>query len=187
MLDAGADVKTKTELGRTALKWAAGKRHAGTVALMLDHGADVNAKTELGRTALMSASWVGDVETVALLLDRGADVNAKTEDGDTALMEAARGGNVEIVALLLDRGAVVNAKMWWGDTVMTSARENVKPLLLAAEQARSLAATLDSARPPDTVPEPPARARLSNDPMNRPREDLGAPDPMPIKPGRVRL
>jgi len=165
----------------------------------IDAGADVEARDKWGNSPIHLAFTS---ETVALLLDRGANVEARNEWGYTPLLLAALRSaenvaphleecdQIETVALLLDRGADLNARdSSSGRTALEIAGDTeAGNLIRATEQARSLAATLDAARPPETVPEPPSSIRLSNDPMNRaPREDLGAPDPKPDKPRRVRL
>ena len=196
-INAGADVNARgSEGGSTALMYAARDGLTDTVGLLLDRGAEMEARTRDGKTALMYAARDGQTDTVSLLLDRGANVNARTATGEAALMHAAKGGSLETVALLLNAGANVNAIEDIGDGSEWTAQgyaiqgghRKIVDLLRATEQARSLASTLDTAHPAEIVPGPSAHVRLSNDPMNRaPREDLGAPDPKPDKPRRVRL
>lgn len=199
LLDRGADVNAADDEGRTALMLAAvelksvndedravlvsaaGDRHTKTAALLLDRGADVNARDKDGKTALMIAVLREDTETAALLLDRGADVNAVDDEGGTALVLAVMSYcRRETVALLIDRGADVNVKNKYGVTAMSAAAffDDTKTvaLLQAAAEARDLADAL-----------PPAH----DDPMNRPArrlfEDLGKPDPPPVRSNRPRL
>ena len=134
LLDRGADVNAKGELGRTALMEASGREtelmeasesgHLEIVKFLLAKGADVNAQKDLGRwTALMSAAAGGNVEIVQALLDKGADINAKNYQGWTPLMWASEEGHLQAVKLLLDKGADVNAKDEWGNTALTSAAQ----------------------------------------------------------------
>lgn len=148
LLDRGADVGVRSQLGNTALMIAA--RPAGnsrTVKLLLERGADVNATNVFGASALMAAAAAEDLETVRLLVEHGADVQARPAmngdgfimgGGRTPLMWAAFRGNVPLVRLLLERGARVNdftlvggplAQAAWADR-----REAAEVLLRAGAQ-----------------------------------------------------
>ena len=109
-LDAGANVNTKDNDGRTSLILASRHGHTEIVTMLLANGADVNAKNNDGWTALIVASFYGHTEIVTMLLEKGADVNAKNNDGYTALIMASEREHMEIVIDLLANGADVNAK-----------------------------------------------------------------------------
>ena len=94
--------------GKTALHWAARKRHEAMVQLLLEKGADVNAKDRNGGTVLCWEAIKGHEAMVRLLLEKGANVHAKTKSGETALHRAGR--NEATVRLLLEKGADVHAK-----------------------------------------------------------------------------
>lgn len=181
-LDAGADSNAADEdeegFGETPLRLAVDRADHDGAALLLECGADVNAVDDFGETVLMKAAFAGDTEMARLLLDRGADVNAVDDLGETVLMKAAPGGT-DTVRLLLDAGADVNAQDEdgldalahaenWGHT--TPVALEVAALLRAVQEAHDLAATL-----------PPAHA------STRCFEDLGAPDPQPVRSNRPRL
>jgi len=112
LINEGADVHARNDY---ALRWAANKGHADTVAMLLDRGADVHAGNDC---ALRWAAGNGHADTVALLLDRGADIHA---GDDLALCYAAENGHTETVALLLDRGADIHAR---NDQALRWAAEN---------------------------------------------------------------
>ena len=97
----GADVKTRSKVGETALMDAAARGDLAAVRLLLERGADVNAVDHRGYTALIfAAHYDADaVELVRLLLARGADIQAKAE-GETALSLAARRGETEVTKVL---------------------------------------------------------------------------------------
>jgi ankyrin repeat protein/mono/diheme cytochrome c family protein len=109
LLDEGADVNVKNEVGATPLMRAV--YHADTAALLLDRGANVNAKSDDGRTPLLIAAGLPDgVAIVTLLLDHKADPSAAAPGllGPTSpLTEAAYAGNETVFRLLIDRGADV--------------------------------------------------------------------------------
>jgi ankyrin repeat protein len=188
-----------------------GNENAEVLALLLAKGADPNKQDSCGITPLFTAAERGSLKSVALLLDHGADPNARHDyDWSTPLHWAAEGAygigrdcgnnNAEIVALLLDLGADFEAMNKRRETPLDVAVRKKNPetalILRSHIEARSLATTLDTVRPPETLPEPPARPRLfagpNEPPVKResilpPRGELGAPDPQPIKPRRMRL
>jgi ankyrin repeat protein len=109
LVGSGADVKTVSSAGITALHWATGD--VRKVRLLLDRGADVRASSQLGRTPLLvAASSNGTMETVGLLLEKGADINAADAVGVTPLIAAASVDDLAVAKVLLVKGADVNAK-----------------------------------------------------------------------------
>lgn len=159
----------------------------------LDAGGDIEARDEDGFTPLLSAVYAGQTSTTALLLDRGASVSAVDDNfRRTPLHWAAVNGDIETANLLLERGASISVGDASRKTPLQVAvyegHDDMVAMFYTHFSAHDLAITIDTAHPPETLPEPPARVRLSNDPMDRPRrEKLGEPDPQPIKPGRMRL
>jgi ankyrin repeat protein len=110
LIDAGADVGTKSALGGTPLFGAAAlPGNAKLVRLLLDHGANPNV-TVGGATSLTMAAWTGDAEEVAVLLNRGADPKAAGFGGISALHAAVSRGERAMVDLLLRSGANVEAR-----------------------------------------------------------------------------
>jgi hypothetical protein len=91
LVNAGADVKMLSSLGKTALHFASSSGFVEVVKRLLDLGLDVDARDSGKMTPLMGAARNGKVETVKLLLESGADANARdsvysvltyaTEDG----------------------------------------------------------------------------------------------------------
>jgi ankyrin repeat protein len=125
LIEKGAAVNEKDDLGRTPLMHAAGNGNLKAVELLLSKGADVNAisadKAEtvkngpiaLGNlTALMLAVPAGGPEVVKALLDAGANVNAEDVRHMTPLMLAVATDRADprTVRLLLQRGADIGKK-----------------------------------------------------------------------------
>ena len=107
LLDAGADVETRTRLGgHTPLQVASRSAEAAAVRALLAAGADPGAVASTGATALHFAAGSGDPGAIAALLDHGADADAREPVwGQTPLMFAAASARTEAVAVLLARGA----------------------------------------------------------------------------------
>ena len=80
LIQAGADVNAKDELGSTALVWASMSERddAETVGALLDAGAAVDVKTKMGETPLTWARRRGATEIVHLLEQKreGVENNA---------------------------------------------------------------------------------------------------------------
>ena len=136
LLEAKADVNTKTNDGKTALHQAARNGHEAVVKLLLEATADVNAKISYGWTALHLAARNGHEAVVQQLLEAGAGVNARDSNGWTVLPLAAGNGHEALVKLLLKAKADVNARNSNGWTALHLAASNghlaVVKLLLKA-------------------------------------------------------
>jgi ankyrin repeat protein len=81
MIEAGADLHARAELGDTALHGAANGGREDIVRLLLEAGADPNARGATGATPLMRAAGASSAGSVRALLGAGADVDALDDDG----------------------------------------------------------------------------------------------------------
>merc|ERR1740128_853113 len=109
LIDQGADVNVKNDIGVDPLMEAATNGHDTIVTMLLKNGADgVNNGGKYGFTPLMQSAKFP--RTVAALIDAGADVNTQNaqDNGYTALMFAAIQCQPETVSILMDNGADVN-------------------------------------------------------------------------------
>ena len=110
MIENGADVCAKDDVGSSALIGAAVNGHLEVVKVLIDNDADINAKNNYGWTALHGAAANGHLDVVKVLIDNDAEINAKSNHGWTVLHAAARGECSEVVKMLIDNVAETNAK-----------------------------------------------------------------------------
>lgn len=146
LLDQGADVNARNELGDTALMQAAVNANKEMVELLLRRGADVRARGVYDVTALLralhdpnkvqlllhngariddramvlAAMIPGSQKTLELLSRRGGNVNANV-GRYTVLMAAAYSGDLDAATWLVEHGADVNARSEAGCTALNGA------------------------------------------------------------------
>ncbi|MFT7596704.1 MAG: ankyrin repeat protein [Paracoccaceae bacterium] len=125
VIDTGADVNARDDVGRSALHWAAGAAPEVIVSL-LQAGADVHAGDQYQRTPLHFVSATGSGENITLLLQAGADVNARTANDWTPLHGVAKFGAPENVTLLLAAGADGAARTQMGETAFVLGETNAR-------------------------------------------------------------
>jgi ankyrin repeat protein len=158
LLASGADVKTASPAGVTALHWAL--TDIAKTRMLLDSGADVNAVTQLGRTPLIIAAAGHDSrDVVRLLLSKGANVNAADNTGVTPLIAAAIADNLAVATMLLADGADVHARARTGQssTALMGTAVNGNARLATALLARKPDLTVVSADRTATLKHGPVR------------------------------
>ena len=142
----GADPRTPSAAGTTALMVAAGLGYAGNfsqnlpdswlaaVKYCLELGLDINAADNQGYTALHGAAYRGDNELVKFLVDKGARLDARTKRGwsvtDMANAPSLRSSvplaHPDTIALLLKIGAPPLTAIE-GETILGSGRKAAAP------------------------------------------------------------
>jgi len=102
LIQGGADVNAKNELGRTSLMFSANYGFFEIAEMLLENGArtDDVANDETGWTAIIAASFNGHRNLVRLLLEHGADQNIRDTSGKTALMWAEEQGHRRVARTL---------------------------------------------------------------------------------------
>ena len=90
LIDAGADIEIKDDMGVLPLHWSCCSGALAIVKMLVKAGAGVRVTNHDGDTCLTLASYFGRTETVRYLVSLPeVDVNHKDTDGCTALLLAA--------------------------------------------------------------------------------------------------
>jgi ankyrin repeat protein len=108
LLDKGATIDERDNLGRTPLWLASLETRLPVVQLLLERGADPTIAGMGGRTPLAIAALFGRLEVVRFLLSHpsaGAALNHRDRFGGTALWAACERGRGGVVTALLESGA----------------------------------------------------------------------------------
>jgi ankyrin repeat protein len=142
LIDAGAVVDARTNLGCTPLHLAAGFGHKAAAAALLDRGASVTATDNAGWTPLHHAGRGGRTALFGMLLDAGADREARSVGQQTPLHCACMSRSCKAVEELLRLGAEVNGQDSNGHTPLHVSSfigfANIVQLLLDCEAAIDL-------------------------------------------------
>lgn len=139
LLEFGADVRIKDDLGHDALYHTANAKVAGRegdgaalVALLIRHGAAVDGRSGPGgMTALHMAARRGSVAVAEALLASGAPLEARDAKGETPLRRAVNCGQEAVVRLLIAHGADPLSADKRGVTPQDAARTEAMRLALA--------------------------------------------------------
>ena len=121
LIDAGADVNAKTNMGITPLMNAVDNicvnvkggicPNPKTTKILIDAGADVNAQGSLDFTPLtMAIHSSTNIDCVKLLIAAGANVKAHFERRKSLLYRAVEVKNPDLVRLLISSGAYYDEK-----------------------------------------------------------------------------
>ena len=125
LIDAGADIETKDEDGRSPLLVACNSGSLAIVKMLVKAGAGVRITDNEGDTCLTLASYFGRTETVRYLVSLpDVDVSHKDVDGNTALLLATAEKHADVVEVLIDAGADIEA----------TDEDGCSPLLLASKR-----------------------------------------------------
>lgn len=117
LLDKGADVHAKSQLGNTPLHIAVDHHHPEVVHLLLRSGAETDATNRYGRTPLHNAIAENQEECFGLLLEyrtgtdasSGAKINYGKRDIQHALVLAVKRMRSHMIPQILEYGADINA------------------------------------------------------------------------------
>lgn len=101
LLDAGADINTKSSLNLTALHHSAFSSNPRLVQLLVSRGAKLDVRDITKSTPLHYAARQCSVECLKILVEAGAGLNVENEKGATPLYLAATAGSEDGVGILL--------------------------------------------------------------------------------------
>lgn len=104
LLDHGADMNLRDNLGYTALHWAAYYNHGAVAEALVKRGALLDIEDREGSTPLILAAYYGHLGTVRVLVEGGARTDVEDKRGRTALDLARQGGFAEVEAYLVTAG-----------------------------------------------------------------------------------
>jgi ankyrin repeat protein len=90
LLERGADLSARTNIGFTPLHRASSLDHTEVVRELVAHGADINAQADNGRSPLIITSAKGHLAAATVLLNAGAELALLDNAGDSALQWAER-------------------------------------------------------------------------------------------------
>ena len=98
-------VRTRNNIGETALHLRVRENNYSQVVILLEAGADVNVLCRLKKSPLHLAAKAGNIELAKLLLDHGARVNILDTGKRSPLYWAAISGHLNMVKFLVENGA----------------------------------------------------------------------------------
>jgi ankyrin repeat protein len=119
LLQHGANVRSKSTLGFTALHYAAYyKDDEAYLTPLLDFGSPINEKDDYGWTPLAATAEYDHARSATVLLHHGADVEVRDKDGWTALLRAVNSNSHSVLKLLLEHNADHRAKTFRNETIL---------------------------------------------------------------------
>ena len=114
LIDAGADIETKDDMGRSPLHFACRSGALDVVKMLVRKGARVCVADDGGRTCFMFAAYHGHTETVRYLVDAdrtALNLTNYIRDAQwSALFYAIHQNHADVVQVLIDAGADIEVK-----------------------------------------------------------------------------
>lgn len=107
-LDAGAQIETRDDRGRTPLLLAAANDHVDVARLLVGLGADPNAQDERHESAWLATGVTGSVAMLEALLPAGPDMTIRNRFGGISVIPASERGHVDYVRRVVQTDIDVN-------------------------------------------------------------------------------
>jgi len=150
LLERGANIRSKSALGFTALHYAAYYQDdEAYLRPLFDFNAPINEKDCYGWTALSCTAEYDHVRSAAALLDYGADIESRDKTGWTPLLRAVNSNSHRVLKLLFDRGADYRVVSFRNETIhhFAAARGDCETLgILAAAAMKGLDTSVEDER-----------------------------------------
>lgn len=108
LLDEGAHVNHRDDMGWTALHWAVRKGNETLTRILLEEGANIHERTADEQNAICLAVHHEMKSLVRFLAENGAAINGYGGNGMAPIHLAAMMGKEGILSVLLELGALVN-------------------------------------------------------------------------------
>ena len=146
-IDAGADIETKDDMGRSPLHWSCRSGALAVVKMLAEAGAGVCGRCNFGNTCLIHAAFFGHTETVRYLVGleglQGVKVNHKADDDWSALSGAVRQKHADVVKVLIDAGADIETrnKDLWTPLLLSSQNGGLRIVKMLVEAGAGVSAT----------------------------------------------
>ncbi|KAI8602477.1 26S proteasome non-ATPase regulatory subunit 10-like protein [Dissophora ornata] len=129
LLKKHSEVNAKTDLGTTALHYAASKNHMDVARILLDNGADPKLDDDNKQTPLHRAAVRGYTLLVKLLVEKGSRLNSPDSVRNTPLHLACQDEHGETALALLEAGADLDRQNGEGQTPLDYSSDNLKSFL----------------------------------------------------------
>ena len=124
LIDAGADIETKDDMGRSPLHWACLSGVFAVVKLLVKTGAGMRGTDNFGNTSLICASHHGHTDIVRYLVGlKEVDVDHKSDNGCSALVSAVCKRHTDVMEVLIAAGADIETKGIMGRSPLLTASE----------------------------------------------------------------
>ena len=113
-IDAGADIETKDDMGRSPLHWSCRSGALAVVKMLVEAGAGLCGTCNHGGTCLIHAAYHGHTETVRYLVGlkglQDVKLNHEGENYLSALYCAVHQNHADVVKVLIDAGANIETR-----------------------------------------------------------------------------
>jgi uncharacterized protein len=103
LLQRGADINVRDELGRTPVMIATYQHHTEMVRAFIQAGADINIRDTTKENLLLHAGAEGWLDMLKLAIEAHADTSLTNRFGGISIIPASERGHVEVVQELLTR------------------------------------------------------------------------------------
>ncbi|KNG91704.1 hypothetical protein ANOM_000252 [Aspergillus nomiae NRRL 13137] len=135
LLEHGANARSKSTLGFTALHYAAYYRDDETyIEPLLEYDAPVEEKDDYGWTPLSCTAEYDHDRSARALLDYGANIESRDKLGWTPLLRAVNSNSHKVCRLLLEKGANYHAMTFRSETILhlAAARGDIETISILA-------------------------------------------------------